>query len=486
MTEPDPLTGVLDTTQAGPQVIRGGALRVGGYAAGVLISVVSAALLIRHLGAADFGRYITVISLVAIVGALAEAGMTNIGIREYATREGDERDGLVRNLTGIRLAVTLGGALAAVGFGLLAGYDEVMVAGTAVGGLGLVFIILQQTWSVPLSAGLRLGRLSALELVRHLATLALTVALVAAGAALFPFLVVPAAAAAAVLLATVPMVRRHVSLRPAFDRERWRRLAELALPFAAAAAVGTIYVQIVVILMSLLESERETGIFGAAFRVFLVIGGIPGLLASSAFPVLSRAARDDRVRLSYALQRTFEVTLILGAWLALCTVLAAGFAIDVVAGPGFEESAGVLRIQGVALMASFLLASWGFGLAALHRHRALVVTNAIALATTTGLALVLIPAAGAEGGAIAGLAGELALTLGYGIALMGPSPELRASPAIVPKVALATGLAALAALLGLPELAAAAIASCVYLAVLLATRAIPRELYEALPGRRGR
>ena len=48
---------VLDTPAAGPLVVRGGALRIVGYAACTLVSLVYASLLARHLGPCDFGRY---------------------------------------------------------------------------------------------------------------------------------------------------------------------------------------------------------------------------------------------------------------------------------------------------------------------------------------------------------------------------------------------------------------------------------------------
>ena len=50
--------------------MRGGAFRVAGYIVGVLVSVISVALLFRYLGVVDIGRYVTAMSLVAIVGAL--------------------------------------------------------------------------------------------------------------------------------------------------------------------------------------------------------------------------------------------------------------------------------------------------------------------------------------------------------------------------------------------------------------------------------
>jgi O-antigen/teichoic acid export membrane protein len=81
----EPPADVLDTTQAGPLVIRGGVLRTAAYAVGTGLTVLSAAVLIRHLGSSDFGRYVTIVSLVTIVGSITEDGMTNLGVSEYAT-----------------------------------------------------------------------------------------------------------------------------------------------------------------------------------------------------------------------------------------------------------------------------------------------------------------------------------------------------------------------------------------------------------------
>ena len=74
ITQPDvpdpPIGDVLDTPEAGRRVVRGGALRVGGFVAGLSASLVGAALVTRHLGPADYGRYQTVVALVTIVQAV--------------------------------------------------------------------------------------------------------------------------------------------------------------------------------------------------------------------------------------------------------------------------------------------------------------------------------------------------------------------------------------------------------------------------------
>lgn len=480
-----PARDVLDTPAAGRLVIRGGALRVASYVVGVGLSVATTALLIRELGAGDYGRYVTVVSLVTLVGALAEAGMTNLGIREYTTLEGAQRDQVMRSLVGLRIVLSGLGVAAAVLFALAAGYADVMVVGTVTAGLGLLLTNLQGAYSVPLASHLALGRVSLLEVARQFFTLAATVVLVALSGGLLAFLAVPLPVGVAVLLVTLWWVRRSMPLGPAFDRGTWGTLLRHSASFAVAAAVGTIYIYVIVIVMSLMAREKEVGYFGASFRVFLVLGGIAALVVTSAFPVLARAARDDRTRLAYALQRLFDVSVVVGAWMAVCTVVGAPFAIEVLAGKGFGPAVGTLRIQGVAVFASFLLATWAFALVSLHRHRALLLANGIALLVSLTLSLILVSPYGAHGAAVATICGESALATAYAVSLMRRDNDLRPQLAVLWRVAPAATLAALAGLLlPIPAVAAIVVATAVYGVGVVALHAIPTELIEAIPRRR--
>src|SRR5690606_37176488 len=96
---------VLDTPEAGPRVARGGALRVAGFVVGLACSVIAAALVTRHLGTVDYGRYQTVVALVTIIQAVTDLGMTTLGLREYVQRRGEERTTFMRVLLGLRLAL---------------------------------------------------------------------------------------------------------------------------------------------------------------------------------------------------------------------------------------------------------------------------------------------------------------------------------------------------------------------------------------------
>jgi O-antigen/teichoic acid export membrane protein len=455
-------------------------LRTGSYVAGMALTVVGAALMIRHLGVEDFGKYVVVTSLIGVVGGISEAGMSNIAVREYSTRAGSDRDRLMANLLGLRLAVTVVGMLGAAVFAVLAGYEDALVVGSFFAGIGLVLTATQQTVSVPLSASLRFGWVSALELIRQAGFVAAIVALVAAGAGLLAFFVAPIPVALLVLALSVVLVRGVVPLVPAFDRSDWLAILRLAAAYSAATAVGAVYVHAAVIVTSLVASELESGYFAASFRIFLILLAVPSLLVVTAFPVLARAARDDRERLGYALQRLFDIAVIVGCWMALITVVGAPLAVEILAGDRFENSVPVLQIHGVAVAVAFPALTFGYVLVSLHRHRVLLLAAASALAISVGLTLALVPAIGAEGAAVATLLAETAIAALYAWVLFARG-DFRLEFGVVARVAVATASAAALVLVpGLGPALLVILGTAVFFGVLWAIGGVPEEIFEAL------
>jgi hypothetical protein len=188
---------LLSTPEAGPAAVRGGALRIVGYAAASLLALGSGALLYRHLGVVDSGRYTAAGSLVALVAAASDLGLTAIGLRELAIRSGAERVRMASTLLGLRLLITSAGVLAVTIFALIA-YGPQLGAGVALAGVGLLFTVWQGTLAIPLMVDMRLGWTSLLEFLRQLLLSILIVVLVAAGAGLLAFLAAPIPAGLAV------------------------------------------------------------------------------------------------------------------------------------------------------------------------------------------------------------------------------------------------------------------------------------------------
>jgi O-antigen/teichoic acid export membrane protein len=475
---------VLDSSEAGGRIMRGGVFRFGTYVLTVALSVLSAALLTRHLGVIRFGEYTTVLSLVGLVSAVTDAGMSTVGIREFSVREGADRDELMRDLLGLRMVLTAVGVLLVTAFALAAGYDTALLVGAVLAGLGTVALVVQHTHTIPLAAALRLGTLSMLDLARQVLTVAAIVALVLLGSGVLGLLAVALVVNLLLIPPTAALARHQITLRMSVNPRRWLSLLRLTVSFSLAAAVGTIYVFTAQILTSLVSSAHQSGLFAASFRIFIVAGAVPGLLVGGALPLLARAARDDRERLSYALQRILEVSLILGVAAALAVLGGAEFIIRVIAGPKFAAAASVLQIQGVALIASFVVAGWSFALLSLKRYKGLLLVNLAAFLVSCALTIVLASSDGARGAAIATLCAESVLALGSLMALVRGHPEFRPKLAVIGKVVIAAIPATVLALLsGVPSLLRALLALAVYGLLVLIMRAVPAEVIELLPAR---
>jgi len=467
---------------AGVAAIRGGALRIVGYVVGVAVSVVSAALLLRHLGVAATGEYVTVLSLVSLAGGVTEAGLAAIGVRELSTLPADLARGFFRSLCGLRLVCIAVGAVVALAFALLSGYSSTLVLGTLIAGGGAVLTTSQTSYSLPLLARLRLEWVTAVEVLKQVSTAAVVIALVIAGAPLLAFwaATIPAGIAATALGAL--LIRRSMPLLPAFDRAIWARLLRRTLAYSMASAVGGVYFRLAILIMSHVASAHQTGYFGASFRIIEVLFVIPLMIVGSMLPIFARAARDDRERLDYALGRTFDVCLLLGLAVGLSLITGATFVIGVIAGPKFAPAAAVLRIQGLALIATFMGAVLGYALLSLGRYREVLLINLAVLVLSGVLTSVLASSYGAVGAASATTAVEVLYTGMLAVAVLRAGARPQISVAGAPRAVLAALLGALALVpANLPSIARPVLALAVYCSALLVLGAVPKELLEQIP-----
>jgi O-antigen/teichoic acid export membrane protein len=276
---------------------------------------------------------------------------------------------------------------------------------------------------------------------------------------------------------TYVLVRGRMDLRASL---RWAQVWPLlrdTIPYTAAVALNVVYFRVTILVMSLQASNAQTSYFATSFRVVEVLLGIPALVIGSAYPILARAERDDDDRFDYAMKRILE----LGVWMAMCTTAGAKVAIDVIGGSDFAPSVDVLRIQGLTLAATGVSVAAGYGLLTLRRYRAMLVMNAVALVVTIVLTLILVPAMGAQGAALATVLTETVLAIGIIGALLHYRPALArgliGAPLIIAVGAAGVGVALLS---GVPALPALVLANVVFVAGIVLIRRVPPEIADVL------
>ncbi len=434
----DDVTGRLRAEGVGLVVVRGAAIRTGGFGVGLALNAIGSVFMLRYLSVADFGRYMTVASLIAIVSGVSEAGLTTVGGREIALRTSREsRSRLVADLLGLRLAFTAVGVVIACGFAIAVGYDRTLVLGTLLMGAGLLLTNAQLTMTLPLTAELAIGRQTTSEIIRQVATVAGIVGLVALEAALLAFFGVQILVGVAVLVATPWLVGRAALVwRPTFDRAKWSALLRLALPLALSAAMAVIYFRILILLMSLLSTPVETGLFATSFRVIELLYALGAVAATVALPVFAASAHEhDRLR--YMVQRTTEVALLASCYLAILVFAVAAPILRLLGGPEYEAAAPTLRIQVFALVPVFVAQVWLMALVAIGRLTALAIASAVGIVFAGGLGVILMSIAGAEGAAVAAVVGEAVLAVVLLLLLARSRPAHMINLRVLWKVALA-------------------------------------------------
>jgi O-antigen/teichoic acid export membrane protein len=256
------------------------------------------------------------------------------------------------------------------------------------------------------------GRATAIETTRSVSSSALIIALVIAGAGVGWFLAAWAAAALIAALTAAKLGRGTVTLArpsPAAARSALSGSAGYAL----ATALHVVYFRAVMLVLAARGLASQAGAYAAAFRITEFLGAAAGGAAGSATPTLARAGRRPSVA-----WRVIAVAAGFGLLVGALVAVSAPFLMRVLGGAELESSADVLRLQAVAAGLMFPVFAAGAALFTQHRYRAMVLANGTALAVAVGAALALVPEHGAKGAAIAAGAGELALLVIQGTALM--------------------------------------------------------------------
>lgn len=439
-TTPD-ATDVLDTGEAGRRVVAGSALRVVAFAAGSLLSVASIAFVARHLGTKEFDEYATVMSLTAIALLVTDFGIATLGVREYVGRTGTDRDHVMRVLAATRVLLMVVGTLGMLAFGALAGFEDQMLLGTALAGVGLIVYALPSTYVIPLQATLRLGWVGAIDLVRQATQTAVLIALavLGSGVALMLGALIPAVLASLVVAAFA--ARGLAPLVPAWDWREMSRLLRLSASFAVATSIGSIYAYVAQIVTHLSTSEYESGQFALSFRVFSVVVATAMIAVSGAYPVLVRSADGDKGRFAHAGRRLYEATLLLGIAAALGMAIGAPAILQILGGDEYAEAVDIARLHGVAVVGSFLVASGSFLLLSVRAHRALFVINVCVLAVSITLTALMASRWGGAGAAVAMCITEFSLAIAFYVTLQRLGHGVRLSIRRIGTLSAAAGIA---------------------------------------------
>ena len=183
----------------------------------------------------------------------------------------------------------------------------------------------------------------------------------------------------------------------------------------ATAIITFAYFKLDTILLSMLQTNTDVGIYNVAYKIMENLIFFPAMLAGLILPLLSRFIYTDRAQFNDIANKTFAVFIIIIIPIVVGTWFLAPQIIAIVSGSGFEASAPVLRILVFALGCIFFGHYFNMLLVVSNAQKKLMQTLVIAALFNIILNLFLIPRYSYTGAAFTSVATELLVILLTGV-----------------------------------------------------------------------
>ncbi|MCF7845949.1 MAG: flippase [Candidatus Peribacteraceae bacterium] len=385
------------------------------------VSIIILKIISGYLGTAGYGAYTTVYEFLAFFAIVADFGIFQIAVKEMSAAP-ERRTEIFGNVFALRLCLATGAMLAAIGAAfLIPKYSGTPIpAGVAIASATTFLTLIFGTLSSLLQVDLRM-QWNVLGLIAS--------KFIALGwmlATIFRYfpddpqsgffqLLVAGAVGGLFQVAIVFWAARRDTLRLRFDFKFWKKLMVKTLPYGGAVLLATIYVRIDVILLSLMRTQEEVGIYGVAARVMENLAVISIFFLNSALPSIARLYRTNRDRLKKLLQYAFDFLALVGLPITVGGIALAYPIIALVSSPeflsnyaiGFYGSDLALQILLIAMLLAYIGNLFGFSLLAGNAQIKLFYVNAAAVVFNLLSNIAVIPFWGFRGAAATSVASQI-------------------------------------------------------------------------------
>lgn len=360
----------------------------------------------RVLGDEAYGRFSFALALATVLEVLMDFGLKEVVTRNVA-RDRSTAPRLVAHTFGVKLLLSAVGftLVLAIAF-LLRPEPEVRLACAL---LGLSAVLRSYLLTVRhLLNGLERFGLDSLVLVSDRALLlTLGVAALAAG---WGVVGLSAAFVAGRLLAfgfAHWLARGQIGpIGIAADAEEWKQLLTAAAPFGVFIAVLNLYSYLDTLMLGVLRTDQETGLYSAAHRVYEGVVSFASILGTVTGPRLAREFIQNRQRHAWLARAAVVAAVAAAVPLGLAVGLGAEPIVTKLFGEPFAPAAGPLRILVAGLIFVFPLQVMHTVAISVNEERLLVRAAAAGCVLNIILNVALIPSFGMSGSASATVVSE--------------------------------------------------------------------------------
>ena len=317
-----------------------------------ILALISIGFITRYLGKDGFGDYAIVLAFLSFFAAISDLGLYQFSTKEISLPDANE-DEVMGNAFTMRVTSSLAVLLLALIFVSFLPYSSAVKYGIIIIATSFIFSSSYQVLNGVFQKHLAMDKVAIAEFTGKV--LQLVVVIIAVKLKLsFSWIM---SALLFNMFWSFGLVyflsRKYIKLKFRFNFSYWKKFIRQSYPIGVMAIVVFVYFKTDTLLLSVLKSNVEVGIYNVAYKVLENISFFPTMIIGLIFPIISQAIVTDKNRFKDILNKTFKVFLLLTVPLVVGTVFLSNGVINLIGGAGFSESALVLRILVFALAAIF-------------------------------------------------------------------------------------------------------------------------------------
>ncbi len=401
-------------------------IQIGGRVVTTITSLVAIGALTRYLGVAGYGQYATIFGYVAFLGVLADSGFFWIMLRELSKERADA-ERIVGNVLALRsLLGVVVFALGGLASFLIPQYSETIRWGILIISLGWFFTAINSTFVGVFQARHRMDQAVATDILGRLVILAGVLWTIAHGGTLLSILGWYAVGNVVNFVASLILGQQFARVRLRYEPSYWKQIALEAWPMGIVIILGSIYFKIDTVMLSLMKSSVDVGIYGAPYKIIEVILTVPTIFLGNVFPILTRYLDTQDERLTRVFERAVDALQILAVPVVVGVIVLAQPILAFVVGEAYVvestfslmgtamTSVQALQVLILAVGISFFSNLFNYLLVAGGRQRQLILPSLLFVGVNIGANLLIIPSLSYLGASLSTVLTELVVMVVLG------------------------------------------------------------------------
>ena len=387
---------------------------LGAKTLGVLMGIITIAILTRYLGTAGFGTYATALAWLQFFGILVDFGLYMVLLSELGkTDDSKEQQKITGNIMSLRIISAGIILLLSILAGWLMPYDTLTkLTITLLAGSFLCQLINQILTGV-FQKHLAMTRGAWVEIISKLLTLVLILLAVWQN---WGLLIIATLITLANVIGTSIiwyLSKKLIKIKFYFDTVYQKKIILLAWPLALATIFNLFYFKTDTIILSIFHPAEVVGLYAAPYRILEVLISLPPIFLGLLLPQLTKYYQENKqlffsyIKLGLDVFHAFLIPLIIGG------IILARPLITLLAGADFSEADYLLQILLVATAFIFYTQLFTYVIVAINKQKNILFIAISASLLALLIYFIFIPTYGALAAAVCTLLVEGIVLVGY-------------------------------------------------------------------------